>query len=71
MIAKAIFRDGGLFIPNVQAAVLHPDQEVHVRFELLEQPTNEDIFQKTSGLLKQRKIDPLKFQDDLRSVWDE
>ncbi|MDU9049003.1 MAG: hypothetical protein Q3M30_09130 [Candidatus Electrothrix sp. Rat3] len=71
MIAKAILRNGGLFIPNVQATALHPDREVRVRFEILKQQGEEDIFLKTAGLLKRKKIDPLKFQADQRAGWDE
>ena len=72
MIAKAILRDGGLFIPHVrQAANLCQDQEVRVRFEILEPGDEERIFQQTAGLLKKQKIDPLKFQDDQRSEWDD
>ena len=71
MITKAILRNGGLFIPNVQAATQHPDQEVRVRLEILEQHAEDDIFQKTAGLLKHKKIDPLKFQADQRAEWDE
>jgi hypothetical protein len=71
MIAKAILRNGGLFIPNVQAAALQPNQEVRVEFEILEQHAEDDIFRKTAGLLKRKKIDPLKFQADQRTEWDE
>ena len=72
MIAKAILRDGGLFIPHVQqAANLCQEQEVQVRFEILESGDEEGIFQQTAGLLKKQKIDPLTFQTDQRSEWDE
>jgi hypothetical protein len=68
MIAKAIIKDGGLFIPNVDLASLHSKQEVRIQFEVIDQLDEEDIFKKTAGMLKNRRIDPLKFQDEQREV---
>lgn len=68
MIARAILKNGGLFIPNVEAA-LHSEREVRVRFEILEQHAEEDIFKKTAGLLKGKDVDPLRFQDAQRDEW--
>jgi hypothetical protein len=31
---------------------------------------NPDILRKTSGILKNRNIDPLKWQQNIRSEWD-
>jgi hypothetical protein len=31
---------------------------------------NQDILRKTSGILKNRNIDPLKWQQNIRSEWD-
>ena len=70
MIANAIIKDGGLFIPNVDLASLHSKQEVRIQFEVIDQQDEDDIFKKTAGMLKNRRIDPLKFQDDQRNEWD-
>lgn len=55
MIAKAIIKDGGLFIPNVDLAALHSQQEVRIQFEVIDQLDEDDIFKKTNGMLKNRK----------------
>ena len=70
MIAKAIVKDGGLFIPNVDLTALHSEQEVRIQFEVIDQLDEDDIFKKTAGMLKNRRIDALKFQDDQRNEWD-
>jgi hypothetical protein len=70
MIAKAIIKNGGLFIPDVQSVDQYRNREVRIEFKILEQQTDEDIFKKTAGLLKRKKIDPLKFQVDQRAEWD-
>ena len=70
MIANAIIKDGGLFIPNVDLAALHSAQEVRIKFEVIGQQDEDDIFKKTAGMLKNKQIDPLKFQDDQRNEWD-
>lgn len=69
MIANAIIKDGGLFIPNVDLAALHSEQKVRIQFEVIGQQDEDDIFDKTAGMLKDKKIDPLKFQDDQRNEW--
>lgn len=71
MIANAIIKDGGLFIPNVDLASLHSAREVRIQFEVIDQQDEEDIFRKAAGLLKDENIDPLKFQDAQRgtAVW--
>lgn len=69
MIANAIIKDGGLFIPNVDLASLHSAQEVRIQFEFIDQLDEDDIFKKAAGLLKDKKIDPLKFQNDQRDEW--
>ena len=66
MIAKAIIKDGGLFIPNVDLPALHSEQEVWIQFEIIGQLDEDDIFDKTAGMLKNKEIDPLKFQDEQR-----
>ncbi len=70
MITKAIIKDGGLFIPNVDLGSLHPNREVKIEFEILEKQSNEAIFKQAAGLLQHKKIDPLKFQSDQRNEWD-
>ena len=70
MITKAIIKNGGLFIPDVQSLDQYGNQEVRIEFRILEQKVDEDIFRKTAGLLKRKKIDPLKFQADQRAEWD-
>lgn len=70
IIAKATVKDGGLFVPNVDLVDLHPEQEIWIQFEVIDQLDEEDIFKKTAGMLKNRRIDPLKFQDDQRNEWD-
>jgi hypothetical protein len=70
MIAKAIIKNGGLFIPNIQSVARYRNREVRVEFKILEQETDENIFRKTAGLLKRKKIDPLKFQADQRAEWN-
>lgn len=69
MIATAIIKDGGLFIPNVDMTVLNSEQEVRIQFEVIDQLDEDDIFRKAAGLLKNNKIDPLKFQNDQRDEW--
>ncbi len=69
MIATAIIKDGGLFIPNVDLTALHSEQEVRIQFEVIDQLDEDDIFRKAAGLLKNNKIDPLKFQNDQRDEW--
>lgn len=69
MIANAIVKDGGLFIPNVNMASLYSKQEVRIKFEVIDQLDEDDIFKKAAGLLKNEKIDPLKFQNDQRDEW--
>ncbi len=71
MITKAIVKDGGLFIPNVELESRHFNRgEVKIEFEILEKQSNGAIFKKAAGILKHKKIDPLKFQSDQRSEWD-
>lgn len=69
MIANAIVKDGGLFIPNVDLTALHSEQKVRIQFEVIDQLDEDDIFKKAAGLLKDKKIDPLKFQNDQRDEW--
>jgi hypothetical protein len=69
MIANAIIKDGGLFIPNVDLAAMHSEQEVRIQFEVIDQIDEDDIFKKAAGLLKDKKIDPMKFQNDQRDEW--
>jgi hypothetical protein len=66
MIANAIIKDGGLFILNVDLAAMHSEQEVRIKFEVIDQLDEDDIFKKAAGLLKDEQIDPLKFQDEQR-----
>ena len=68
MIANAIVKDGGLFIPNIDLPTLHSEQEVRIQFEVIDQQDEDDIFKKTAGMLKNKEIDPLKFQDEQREV---
>ena len=70
MIAKAIIKNGGIFIPNVQSVDQYRDREVRIEFKIIEQKVGNNIFKKTAGLLKYKKIDPLKFQADQRAEWD-
>ncbi|MCI5146598.1 MAG: hypothetical protein D3923_13990 [Candidatus Electrothrix sp. AR3] len=70
MIAKAIIKNGGIFIPNVQSVDQYLNQEVRIEFKILGQRADENIFRKTAGILKRKKIDPLKFQADQRAEWD-
>lgn len=37
-----------------------------IQFEVIDQLDEDDIFKKTAGMLKDTKIDPLKFQDEQR-----
>ena len=70
MIAKAIVKDGGLFIPDIGEFHRFDDhKEVQVQFEVLP-VSDDDIFEKAAGLLKGRNIDPIKFQRDARNDWD-
>ena len=65
MIAKAIVREGGLFIPNVKETQSFSQQEeVKIQFEILEASEEDSIFQKAAGVLKHRNIDPLQFHQD-------
>ena len=59
-----------IFIPNVQSVGQYRDREVRIEFKIIEQKADENIFKKTAGLLKRKKIDPLKFQADQRAEWD-
>ena len=70
MITKAIIKNGGLFIPDIQSLDQYGNQEVKIEFRILEQKADENIFKKTAGLLKRKKIDPLEFQADQRAEWD-
>ncbi len=71
MITKAIIKDGGLFIPNVELEPLYSNLgQVRIEFEILEKQSNEAVFKKAAGILKDKKIDPLKFQSKQRSEWD-
>lgn len=70
MIAKAIIKNGVIFIPNVQSVDQYRDREVRIEFKIIEQKVGNNIFKKTAGLLKHKKIDPLKFQADQRAEWD-
>ena len=70
MIAKAIVKDGGLFIPNVEGIKsIFEQKEVQVQYEVLS-TQNDEIFEKAAGLLKGKNIDPLKFQEEARNGWD-
>jgi hypothetical protein len=70
MIAKAIIKNGGIFIPNVQSVGQYRNREVRIEFKIIEQKVGNNIFKKTAGLLKRKKINPLKFQADQRAEWD-
>ncbi len=72
MISKAIVKDGGLFIPNVEEIKSCEQQkEIRVQLKILDFPVENTIFRKAAGLLKNRNIDPLKFQQNARSEWNE
>lgn len=47
-----------LVLPMDNISISNPDKK------------NQDILRKTSGILKNRNIDPLKWQQNLRSEWD-
>ena len=65
MITKAIVKDGGIFIPNVERVqALQANSEIEIQFTIL---GKEDIFQKSSGILKGKNIDPLQFQEKARN----
>ena len=71
MIAKAIIKDGGLFIPGVGQKVKTKRDEVTIQFTILDTPTCEkDPFIQAAGILKDRKIDPLEYQKGLRDEWE-
>ena len=71
MITKALVRDGGLFIPNIGIDPQYSKQkEVQIEFEIIKPQGDGDIFKRAAGILKRKKIDPLKFQSDQRREWD-
>lgn len=39
-----------------------------IQFEIIGKLDEDDIFKKTAGMLKDKKIDPLKFQDEQRGT---
>ncbi len=72
MITKAIVKDGGLFIPDIDVKknqLIKRKNEVNVKLEILDIQDDDGIFGEAAGLLKKRNIDPIKFQEDLRSEW--
>lgn len=72
MIAEAIIKDGGLFIPDVQDQVKTRKNKVTIQFTILDDasPSQYDPFIQAAGILKGHKIDPIKYQKDLRDEWD-
>ena len=61
----------GVLTPNVELESLPSNRrEVRIEIEILEKQSNEAAFKKAAGILKHKKIDPLKFQSDQRSEWD-
>jgi len=71
MIANAIIQDGGVFIPNLgkQFGFSHGYVTIQVTF-LDIQHASPDPFQRAAGILKEKPIDPLRFERELRYEWD-
>ena len=48
------------------------DKKYHDVVEKLlrEKEEKEDIFEKTAGILKDRNIDPVKWQEEIRGAWE-
>ncbi|MBA3029656.1 MAG: hypothetical protein FP816_12745 [Desulfobacteraceae bacterium] len=71
MIAEAIIKDGGLFIPGVEDQVKVRKDKVTIQFTILDGISlpQHDPFIQAAGILKGRIIDPLKYQKELRDEW--
>ncbi len=72
MIAEAIIKDGGLFIPGIEDQVKTRKDKVTIQFTILDDtsPSQGDPFIQAAGIIKDRNIDPLKYQKDLRDEWE-
>ena len=65
---------------NSNYTISIPDEYINTEVEILVLPfsynnsdtidNNEDIFQQTAGLLKSHKIDPIKWQNDIRGEYE-
>jgi len=71
MIAEAIIKDSGLFIPDIGKQVKTKKNKVTIQFTILDIPAcQKDSFIRAAGITKDRKIDPPKYQKDLRDEWE-
>jgi len=71
-----------IVIPQSDEYILHiPKEYINMKVEILVLPfdysktkeikkDNKNIFLKTSGLLSSKNIDPLAWQEKMRSEWD-
>ncbi|MFO7970574.1 MAG: hypothetical protein R6U40_02350 [Desulfobacterales bacterium] len=72
MIAEAIIKDGGLFIPDIEKQLKIKRDKITIQFKILNDdtpPCEKDPFVQAAGILKDHHIDPLKYQKDLRDEW--
>ncbi len=71
MIAEAIVKNGGLFIPHVGKQIKTKKEKITIQFTILDDSPKykKDPLTEAAGILKYRNIDPLKYQKDLRDEW--
>jgi hypothetical protein len=72
MIAEAIIKNGGLFIPHVGKQIKTKKEKITIQFTILDDSPSykKDSLVKAAGILKNHTIDPLKYQKDLRDEWE-
>ncbi|MEA3361097.1 MAG: hypothetical protein U9R17_17055 [Thermodesulfobacteriota bacterium] len=73
MIAEAIIKNGGLFIPDVGKQIKIKKEKITIQFTILNDSPKykKDPLTEAAGILKYRNIDPLKYQKDLRDEWQD
>jgi len=71
MIVDAIIKDDGLFIPGFKNKFKAKGDKVKVQLTILDSLSSEkDPFAEAAGILKDRNINPLTYQKNLRDEWD-
>jgi hypothetical protein len=71
MIAQAVVRHGDLVIPDLGKQLGLSQGQITVNITLLTIPNDQDdSFLRAAGILKDKQIDPLRFERELRNEWD-
>lgn len=71
MVARAIVQNGGLFIPDIGKILGVKYGQITVNITIIKTPDNViDPFVKAAGILRDKPIDPMQFEREIRDEWN-